>query len=268
MELLASDPCKRIIANSKSALELQRSKAEKYPDLYDRVMAKMEVLYPPQDPQVGSWEEKAKYLGDEITFSLVGHVFFLKGGREIVKVIDRLAKAGAPVRLNIVSRFKPDPHTGATQKDIDEIRAVIDRQPCITYYESLSNEEVLELFKRSHVGLLPSYADAFGYSILEAQACACPTISTDIRALAEINDDTVGWIIEAGGENPHKTEEGRAELSERIEQGLERIITNIIEDPSVLATKGQAALSRIQREHAPKQHAERLRSIYQDIVRK
>ncbi|MFW2788163.1 glycosyltransferase, partial [Acinetobacter baumannii] len=48
---------------------------------------------------------------------------------------------------------------------------------------------------RHHIGLLPTWADTFGYSVLEFQACGCPVISTDVRALSEINNNDIGWLI-------------------------------------------------------------------------
>lgn len=50
--------------------------------------------------------------------------------------------------------------------------------------------------KNSHVGLLQTWSDTYGYSVLEFQACACSVITTDLRALPEINNNEVGWLIE------------------------------------------------------------------------
>ncbi len=59
----------------------------------------------------------------------------------------------------------------------------------------MPNQQVLELLKTCDVGLLPTYADTYGFSALEAQSAACPVISTDVRALPEINNTEVGWLI-------------------------------------------------------------------------
>lgn len=49
--------------------------------------------------------------------------------------------------------------------------------------------------KKSDVGLLPTWADTYGYSVLEFQACGCPVISSNTRGLPEINNNEAGWII-------------------------------------------------------------------------
>ena len=58
----------------------------------------------------------------------------------------------------------------------------------IFYHKILFNSEVMNILKNTHVGLLPTYADTYGYSVLEAQSFGCPVITTNIRAMPEINN--------------------------------------------------------------------------------
>ena len=39
----------------------------------------------------------------------------------------------------------------------------------------------------SHIGLLPTYNDSYGYSVIEFFSYGCPVITTNILALPEIN---------------------------------------------------------------------------------
>ncbi len=114
----------------------------------------------------------------------------------------------------------------------------------------MPNQQVLELLKTCDVGLLPTYADTYGFSALEAQSAACPVISTDVRALPEINNTEVGWLINVPknelGEAYYQTPEDRQVLSERIQSGLEHIIRGIVQEPTTIAKKGQAALEKNQ----------------------
>ena len=88
-----------------------------------------------------------------------------------------------------------------------------------------------------------------------------------MRALPEINNNRVGWLIRGPkdeiGEAIYTTTEDRQKLSQQIQAGLENTIRSIVADPSVIAIKGQAALERIRVEHSPEDYAERLRQIYQ-----
>ncbi len=66
----------------------------------------------------------------------------------------------------------------------------------INYFPQLPNSEVLDMMKKAHIGLLPTYADTYGYSVLEFQAAGCPVVTTNVRSLPEINDNDKGWLIE------------------------------------------------------------------------
>ncbi|MCK9247202.1 MAG: glycosyltransferase, partial [Anaerolineaceae bacterium] len=136
--------------------------------------------------------------------------------------------------------------------------------------DNLPHDKVLELMKNCDVGLLPTYADSYGFSVLEEQACGLPVISTDVRALPEINNTSVGWIIRVPknelGEALYSTPEERERLSQQIQSGMEAIISSIVADPSVIYTKAAAAIERVRDNHDPQVYAQKLREIYQEAL--
>jgi glycosyltransferase involved in cell wall biosynthesis len=123
----------------------------------------------------------------------------------------------------------------------------------------------------AHVGLLPTYADTYGYSVLEFQANGVPVITTDVRALGEINNNSAGWLINVPknelGESFYATAEQREQLSASIESGLEKIVRNIFSETESLRLKGIASLEKIERDHDPDDYARRMREIYQGVLR-
>ena len=156
-------------------------------------------------------------------------------------------------------------------KDKDLAEKLVSGNTNIKYYKTLPNNKVLELLKNSHIGLLPTYADTYGYSVLEAQAAGCPVISTNIRALPEINNNEAGWIIEVpkdkNGNAILKTPEDRKELSSIIEQELYRIIKDeIIPNPEIIKKKGEKALQRIRQHHNPNDKAQFLENLYKKCL--
>src|SRR5690606_20385032 len=176
--------------------------------------------------------------GGPLKFLMVGHDFFRKGGREVIRAFDEVRRrCGANLELTIVSELQPDGYaTGTDAKNVDEVVALFrSRSSWITHHRNLPNERVLTLMQASHVGLLPSYAETFGYSVLEFQACGVPVVTTDIRAFPEINDDSSGWLIpvpkRANGEGCYRTVEERAAISEAIYKGLVDLLTDIAENP-------------------------------------
>ena len=269
LEALAGKACLRILAWSQASARMERDLLADFPTDYTQaILDKMQVLHPPQEPLVEAVEPR-DYHNEPLRFMLVGAAFFRKGGREILQTFEKLVRQeGLLLRLIIVSALRLEPYA-AHETEADAAWAkqkLSENADWIEWYPQLPNAEVLELLKQADVGLLPSYADTYGLSVLEAQACGKPVITTDIRALPEINPETAGWLIKVPknelGEALYTTPEERAELSNAIQTGLEAIVRSIIDDPSQIAIKGTAALARIRQQHDPQMYAEALRQIY------
>ena len=178
-----------------------------------------------------------------------------------------------PIKLVLVSSLWLDPY--ATQETPEDLvwakQRIAENVDWIEHYQDLPNNETLELIKSCDVGLLPTWADTYGLSVLESQACGCPVITTDIRALPEINNTDVGWLIRVPkndlGEALYSTPEEREHLSQHIQAGLEAIIRSICADPSVIFNKGVKSLERIREMHDPDTYAQKLREIYQKALK-
>lgn len=268
---LAHNSCKKIIAMSECTAQIQKDYLQKYyPNLADKILQKMIVLHPAQSMVVTSSENKN--FGGDLVFTLIGSDFFRKGGKEVINVFDNLFKQGIPVHLNIVSSLDyGDYASHATIEDYYKALEVIqNHKNNITHYKRLDNDQVLELLKHSHIGLLPTYADSYGYSVLEAQAAGCPVITTNVRALPEINNEECGWLIDVpkrvDGNAKLDTPEERANLSSMIEYRLMEIILSIVLDRTVLKKKSELVLNRIKVNHNPSIVAKKLAAIYDAAV--
>lgn len=271
LDALRSPACKQIIAWSENAANFQRKFLSEISSEYSEpILAKLRVLHPAQELLVERITPSEYDHEHPLRFVLVGSAFFRKGGRELFRAFQRLAgEEGMPIRLVVVSSLRVESYAAhETEADINWARQIIAEKPhWLEYYQELPNNGVLELLKNADVGLLPTWADTYGLSVLEAQASGCPVITTDVRALPEINNNHVGWLIKVPkdelGEAIYATDEDRQKLSQSIQSGLESAIRSIVADPSVIALKGQAALERIRVEHDPQAYAESLRQIYQ-----
>lgn len=248
---LAKDNCSEIIAISRCAYEMQLNyiKAE-YPQYYDVIESKMKIQLPPQKPLIDDYGQKP-LPSNKIVFTLVGSDFFRKGGGEVLQVFNQLIPNYPQLQLNIVSSLSyGDYATHTTKKDYINALQMISKFPKnINHYVSLPNSDVLELFKKSHVGLLPTWADSFGYSVLEAQASGCPVITTDIRALPEINSDEIGWLIYVDKTNNKDgdifSQEKRELFSKNLYENLYLIILQIVNSPESIKEKGVKCINQI-----------------------
>ena len=263
---LNSESCKQLIALSENSYNIQEGYLEEHcTDFKQEILRKTTVLHPPQNLMVNSYSEKK--LDERVTFTFIGADFFRKGGMETLEVFDYLLSKKYDVQLNVVSSLQYGDYASKTTKqDKEKALKIISKHNNIKHYPSLPNDEVIKLLVNSHVGLLPTYADTYGYSVLESQACACPVISTNIRALPEINNNEIGYQIRVP-----KTETGsgkivtaleRSKFSILLKDGLQEIITNIINNPNQIKEKGMLSLQNIKDKHSPVMHAEIRNQIY------
>lgn len=267
---LSSPSCKRIIAMSQAAAEFQRDLLTELPfEDRETILNKMVVLHPPQDVLLEQPVEHHHSSSQPIRFCLVGDGFFRKGGKEILVAFENLIKKEqALIKLVLVSSIRLDAYAAQETEDdrIWALRFIKENPDWIEHYQNIPHIQVMELMKGCDVGLLPTYADSYGFSVLEAQACGLPVISTDVRALPEINNTDVGWIIRVPknelGEALYSTAEERERLSQQIQAGLEAIIRNIVADPSVIFTKAMKSIERVREFHDPTAYAQKLREIY------
>ena len=273
LDALAGSACRQMIGFSAYTVAIQKAWLEEHFPAYLSVLEpKLSLLHPQQVPKIGNYQEKT-LSPDRVNLCMVGSAFYRKGGTEVLKAVDRLLTEGRnELHLTIVSRMELDFFSRyVDQEEVDMCQRLIAKHPDnIHHHRSLQNTEVLALFKKSHIGLLPSYQDTFGYSVLEAQACGCPVISTDIRALPEINNEDCGWLVEipkdSYGNAQFSEAKKKRKTSEQMEAGLYVILSRILDDPNQIAQKGKASLERIRQAHAPASRASFLEKQY-DLAR-
>lgn len=270
LSLMAGAPCKRILPFSQHAYNVNLEQLDQFPSFRERIEAKMEVIYPSQEQLISSYQEKT-LSKDHIICSIIGSDFFRKGGKEILLAFEQLLKENKPVKLNIVSSLQyGDYASRTTQADYQEALSIIEKySKNISWYSYLENHKVLELLKQSHIGLLPTFDDTFGYSLLEAQAAGCPVISTDIRSLPEINNEKVGWLIKIPKNNLGKgyfaDDNIRKQMSDKITKGMYVILNELLNSPEIIRQKGEKAMERIKLLHNPQITARAIESIYDNI---
>jgi glycosyltransferase involved in cell wall biosynthesis len=269
MDALASKNCIALIALSKCNAEMQRTALQAFPNHYDAISKKITIIHPPQGVLLNTEFTPQKALANTLTVMLVGHHFFRKGGREVVNAISKLRNTeNAEIRLIIVSKIHADSYASGTTQ-FDEIAAkesLKKHASWIEWHEAAPHSEVINLMHRCDIGLLPSYAETYGYSVLEFQACGVPVITTNIRAFPEINNHECGWLIDIpkhpSGEAQYENTVQRHAISKAIEEGVINILRGALIEPEETKRKGRKALVRIREEHCPERFANKLSEIY------
>lgn len=268
VKAMAKPNCKKLIAFSKFNKELQITYLRNnFPEHADSIISKIEVIYPPQS-LINDGNMKRFENTDSLKVLFVGHDFFRKGGREVFRAIEQLVNKGASIELTIVSKLNTDNWISFTNKN-DKIdwKLKLENTEFCRYFDYLPNHEVLNLTKNAHILMLPSLQETFGYSVLEAQSCGTPVVTTSIRAFPEINNNECGWVIDVP-----QTEKGMVDISlghdyisNIIIEQLKEIIISLTKEE--LHIKSKKSIDRISGFHNIENFSKKNAEIYFDSMR-
>ena len=273
IKALANSNCLGLLALSHCTENIQREIIKQFPQYESIIAKKMITLLPPQKLVINDVKEKRVTWNEEepLTFIYVGSDFYRKGGRETVQVLSELHKRYLFKLILISSMAVDEKRYMRSENDEKESKCLIERnKDWIEYYDRLPNTEVLEKMKKAHVCLLPTWMDTFAYSVLEAQACGTPVISTSLRALTEINNENVGWLIDVPVNrlnNPlHLTREQQDIFSEKLLNGLYDKVEYVLQHREEIKDKAMKCLVKIKDYHSPQKYEEKLRMVYQGRI--
>ncbi|MCX8533623.1 glycosyltransferase family 4 protein [Chryseobacterium luquanense] len=262
---ISDDNCLGIISISQASANIQLELLKNYSHFEKAVKSKLTIIHPSQNI-INRNNEEIYQNTETLQLIFIGTQFHLKGGVEMIEVLKNL-KEKYQFRLTIVSSFKTDHYvTKVTEKEANETKQLLKKEDWIDIFENIPNEQVLELIKKSHIGLLPTWSDTYGFSVLEMQAAGVPVITTDIRALPEINNTDCGWLINLPQNHLKQalyfTEEQKENLKITLKNQLGNILKNIFENPEQLFEKSKKSVQRIEEMHNPTIVAEKLKEIY------
>ncbi|WP_338064367.1 glycosyltransferase family 4 protein [Pantoea rodasii] len=272
LQLIAREECLTLIAISQATLNIQLKLLDAFPAIKAAVSHKLHVLHPPQPllcvkPRLVS--------PGEIRLVFIGSEFYRKGGAEVVLAVSQLTEEDVftrgQIQVTLIGDITQRHNIAHRQFQDDEafyarIEHLIKISPHIQHFTSMPNPQVLTLLQRSHVGLLPSWQDTYGFSVLEMQASGCPVITTNIRALPEINPEGAGWLIHQPLNDEHEyvidSQESKMQIRRQIVQQLKAHITDILRNPGVITQYSAQSLKRIAEQHDPVKFSEQLARFY------
>lgn len=273
-EILIDNNCKKLIAMSDINLQMEKKLLSFFPEYQKKIEKKLIKIHPPQEKLMEKEEIINKEASNSLKFLFVGRDFVRKGGREILEVFEKIkTETNFDFELEIVSLGKHVNYAfGDFQDDEKEIEALIEsskKKSWVTIHDSLPHSEVVKLMKKADVGLLPTWADTYGYSVLEFQATGCPVVTTNIRALPEINSDDRGWLISLDvdmfNEIRIKTIDEKLKNRLLLQEQMEDIIINILNNPDSVKEKALNAYEYVDMNHSVSKYMEQLSEIYETV---
>jgi glycosyltransferase involved in cell wall biosynthesis len=279
---LAGAACRRLIALSQYSAHMQQELLGAAAPVSQRwrelIARKIVVLPPPQRPLVAT--VAARSSDARLRLLCLGPNLAHDGGLELLETLAALLREraalvrqwGTPLQLTMVGSLAPDSRgaghsTAQQQRVLAMIRA---NRHWIRHYEALDHEAVVRLMRAADVGVLPACAHSGVASVLELQAAGCPVISTNVRALPEVNDDARGWLIAVPrnrlGEALDGSAAQRERLSRALRAGLAHCLGQLLAEPQQVRIKGERALRALESQHDPEHVGARLFDIYMECA--
>ena len=193
---LAGDRCRGIYAISEYAKRHFLQQHAQSP-LIDILAKKLHVRYP--NMPIPQTQDMFDGKMDTINLIFIGNHFVRKGGTAVLKLAELAQEQGIPLHIDIVSSLQVgqiswvDP---LIENYFDSYQNLCGTLKNIKIHGSLPNHKVLELLKRAHFSLLPTFSDTFGFSAIESMANHVPVMAAAQGALPEfVIDKENGFLL-------------------------------------------------------------------------
>ena len=265
---LADDNCLSINALSENAMRIQAKLLDTYPELKPGIMRKITVTKPPQAVRDLSSDINYKDFNNSLNLVFIGRDFYRKGGGELIVAINELLDEGVfttvDINLTIVGDINRRGHFNDRAAFFSHVDNIISKRENISVYKKLDNSIVMRKLSDSHIGFLPTWADTYGYSVLEMQSEGIPVITSNVRALSEINYSQLLINIPTNqfGEIVINSEKQVEYVSRLIIDGIKENIKLLFEDRMLLAKLSGVVRKEIIKEHSPDDYFKRLLNTF------
>jgi glycosyltransferase involved in cell wall biosynthesis len=108
----------------------------------------------------------------------------------------------------------------------NELKDFIHSQKNIIFSGYIPDDELIRLYSEAKLFVYPSYYEGFGLPPLEAMACGCPVVVSNVASLPEVCGDAAQYVdpdnIEGIAEGIHKVLTDEPLRQSMMEKGLER----------------------------------------------
>lgn len=126
---------------------------------------------------------------NKVTFCYVGWLVKEKGIEELLSAAKELNSQGLDFTLNVVGSGDLETHVEKFTKENELLENV-------KLLGWKSKKEVKQIYSESDVFVLPSYAEGFPNSLLEAMSMGLPSIATDVGGIADsLKNGVNGYLI-------------------------------------------------------------------------
>lgn len=155
---------------------------------------KIDVVYEAADKKYKELKDKNELTKVKVKYNLPDKFILYTGGLTPRKNIEKLLMAFSKVNTDYYLVLTGPKNRKLNLQEIDKkLRDKIKRLGFIP------DEEMPYLYNLADIFMYPSLYEGFGLPILEAQACGCPVIASNVSSIPEVGRDSVLYI------DPYKT---------------------------------------------------------------
>jgi glycosyltransferase involved in cell wall biosynthesis len=212
-----------------------------------RPAADRTVVAPPAgdrfDPDVDDGEIADRAHEGPLRIAFVGNIEPRKG---LDTLVDALARLDDPWKLTAVGRHRDESYVGAVRRRV----AATGTDERVHLPGRLSDADLADVLRSSHVLAVPSRYEGFGIVYLEGMSFGLPAVATTAGGAADIVDDgETGFLVEP--DDP---------------AGLSRALATLAGDRDRLARMGRAARRRYERHPDWAETVDRVRSLLRTVA--
>lgn len=242
--LLLRDNCRRVVFWSHAG----KATLQSYGGIDDeRLLRKVTVVH----PAVRAVADSAiRYRDDSAVRLLFSGDFFRKGGANVIDAFEIAQQQYPSIQLRVCCDESIDfntPNVAMRQEYLARMAA----NPGIRMMGRIPRQQLVEeVLPDTDIYLLPTYAETFGMSLLEAMAFGIPVIATNHFAIPEMIDDEVsGLLIDTARWDADRLFKGYvvdqipADFREHVTAGVLSRLLRLIESAQLRKTIGRAALA-------------------------
>jgi D-inositol-3-phosphate glycosyltransferase len=130
----------------------------------------------------------------------VGRLERLKGVEIILRAIPLLGASGDGVRLLILGEDSQDAAESEKQR-LRQVAFDLGIADRVHFAGPVAHNQLPAYYAAAELCLMPSYSESFGLVGLEAQACGCPVVASNVAGLASlVRHGVTGYLV--SGDNP------------------------------------------------------------------
>jgi glycosyltransferase involved in cell wall biosynthesis len=167
-----------------------------------------------------------KPMGEPVELVYAGKLCRAKGVPWLLKSLGKLEEM--PFRLHLAGSG-----TGVEKQICLDLAKVLGQK--VIYHGTLSHGDLARLMGRCHLFVLPSFFEGVPLVLMEALACGCRLLTTDLPGVRDLLSPAEGRMIRffnlpplKNMDTPHERDE--PDLEERLAMALKGVIKEILEN--------------------------------------